>query len=149
MLKISRKVDISQTYLESNIKWVEERVRVRSIDWEWHTYFYTKKEDIKWEKSNERIETERIIDYREYETYKEMWISEISKQRFCFLYEWNYFELDSFDNNSLFWKNEALLELEFTKDIDIKNLQIPDFLEILKDVTFDDNYKNFNMSRSI
>ena len=149
LLKISRKVDISQTYIESSVKWVEERVRVRSIDWEWHTYFYTKKEKLIWWKDNERIETERIIDYREYETYKTMWISEISKERYCFLHEWYYFELDSFKDNNNFWEDEALLELELVKDIDIVDLKIPDFLEILRDVTSDDNYKNYNMANTI
>jgi len=149
LLKISRKVDISQTYIESNKDWVEERVRVRSIDWEWHTYFYAKKEQLKWWKDNERIETERIIDFKEYQSYKEKWFSEISKERYCFLHEWNYFELDIYKNNKNFWKNEALLELELIEDINIKDLKIPDFLEIKKDVTSDENYKNANMAKQI
>ena len=88
-------------------------------------------------------------DSKEYQTYKAMWISEISKERFCFLHEWNYFELDCFKYNNNFWKDEALLELELIEDIDIKDLKIPDFLEIVKDVTSDSNYKNFNMAKSI
>jgi len=147
LLKISKKVDISQIYLKSDEIWVEQRVRVRSINWEWHTYFYTKKEDIKW-KINERIETERIIDYKEYKTLKEKWIFEISKERYCFSYEWNYFELDKFPNNKNFWENEALLEIELTKDIDLKDLKIPNFLEIQKDVTTDPNYKNYNLAKN-
>ncbi len=136
LYSISRKVNIEQTYLSEIWNMNEERVRARSVDNAYPTYFHTRKIPF----GDDRIETERIIWGKEYFELKQKWVASIKKVRYCFLYKWQYFELDVFNNISLFWQNEALLEIELTKNWSIIN--IPDFLEVIEDVTQNPNFKN-------
>jgi len=133
---ISRMVNIEQTYLSEIWALNEERVRARSVDKAYPTYFYTRKIPF----GNDRIETESIIWNKEYFALKQKWVATIRKVRYCFLHKWQYFELDVFNNISNFWENEALLEIELTKDR--SEIDIPDFLEVIENVTQNPNFKN-------
>ncbi len=86
---------------------------MRSIDGVGHTYYHT----IKRPHGNSRIETERIISPREYSGLLSSAISVVKKDRLCFLYENQYFELDQFSVASLsFPGNQAVLEIELTRE---------------------------------
>ncbi|MBQ9229366.1 MAG: CYTH domain-containing protein [Eubacterium sp.] len=64
----------------------------------------------------------------------------VVKDRYCFLYQGQYFELDVFS----FWKDRAVVELELSNE----NAQItlPPELTLLKEVTDDVRYKNNYMA---
>jgi len=136
IFSISRKVNIEQTYLSRIWEEKEERVRSRSVDDANPTYFYTEKIPF-W---NDRIKTEKIIWIKEYLSLKKEWINSIKKTRYCFLYKWQYFELDVFENKTIFSENEALLEIELTTEQ--TEIELPDFLELIADVTTNPNFRN-------
>ncbi len=132
------KVEIIQTYLNSNPN-DEVRVRQRGKD---GNYIYTKTtkrkvSDIK------RIEIERRLSKDEYlaelmnaDTSKH----QIRKTRYCMTYNNCYLELDVYP----FWKDEAILEIELSKEDD--EIFIPKEIEVIKEVTDDESYKNVNLA---
>lgn len=139
LMKVSRSVDIEQTYIQL---WdIEERVRMRSMDGIGHTYYHTLKRPY----GNARIETERIISPEEYEQIVCRGVRVIRKKRSCFLYENQYFELDRFVTASRsFEPDTALLEIELVKEW--QEVNFPPFLEEIADVTHDPDYKNQNLA---
>lgn len=125
--------NISQTYLLSNIG--SHRVRERRYKND-SIYYETLKVRIS---GTECFESENIITKEEYyellksaDPNKNM----INKKRCCFLYDGKYFELDLFD----FWNDKAFLEVEL-KDIN-EHFNLPERIEIIKDVSNDEHYKN-------
>lgn len=60
----------------------------------------------------------------------------ISKDRYCLMYDGTYYEIDIFP----FWKKQAYLEVELLDEND--EIKIPEFIEVLKEVTYDSRYKN-------
>lgn len=66
----------------------------------------------------------------------------IEKTRHTFLYEGRTFEIDIYPA----WKNTAVMEVELpSRETEV---MMPDFIEIISDVTADRKYKNFAMSMS-
>ena len=64
----------------------------------------------------------------------------IEKTRHTFLYEGRTFEIDIYPA----WRNTAVMEVELpSRETEVS---IPDFIEIISDVTADRQYKNFAMS---
>jgi CYTH domain-containing protein len=64
----------------------------------------------------------------------------IEKTRHTFLYEGRTFEIDIYP----VWKNTAVMEVELpSRETEVV---MPDFIEIISDVTADRQYKNFAMS---
>ncbi len=132
------KVEIIQTYLNSEPN-EEVRVRQRGKD---GNYIYTKTtkrkvSDIK------RLELERRLSKDEYlaelmnaDTSKH----QIRKTRYCMTYNNCYLELDVYP----FWKDEAILEIELSKEDD--EISIPKEIEVIKEVTDDESYKNVNLA---
>ena len=68
---------------------------------------------------------------------------QIRKTRYCHTYQNQYFEIDVYP----FWDDKAYLEIE----VDSENTHppIPDFIEIIKDVTADKRYRNTSLAQSI
>lgn len=127
------KTEISQTYLLSPIG--SHRVRSRKTG-NITTYFETLKIRINGMSSNE---TENIISKEEYEELlknADPNKNTIFKDRYCFLYDGQYFELDVFP----FWNDKAFVELELTSEKQKVNL--PPFIKVIKDVSRDKKYKN-------
>ncbi len=65
----------------------------------------------------------------------------IKKNRYCFVYNKQYFELDVFD----FWKDKAVLEIELCDEKE--SVDIPLEIKVIKDVSEDYNYKNSQLAR--
>lgn len=134
-------VDIIQTYLIRTDKKVERRIRQRGI-LDKFTYYYTEKEML--DDGLSRTERERKITEQEYlklmmEADTEL--HQIRKQRTCFVYENQYFELDTYP----FWSDKAILEVELTDGN--KEVKIPEEIKLIKEVTTDSNYKNNNLAK--
>lgn len=92
-----------------------------------------------------REEVETRLSENEYKTL----LSEnnvtgtISKDRYCLMYNGVYYEIDIFP----FWKKQAYLEVELLNEAD--KIIIPEFIKVIKEVTFDARYKNSSLCRSV
>lgn len=67
----------------------------------------------------------------------------IKKDRYCLMYDGVYYEIDVFP----FWKKQAYLEVELLSEDDEINL--PEFIEVIREVTYDPRYKNSSLCRNI
>jgi len=130
-------IDIEQTYLLSDDRSVERRLRKRSQDGQ-TTYFYTEKSDLP---GGHRQETEARISASEYDRLirdADPALRPISKRRLCFAHAGHHCELDFIpraDGSVL-----HLLEIELLSDD--APVQLPDFLGELVEVTDDRAYRN-------
>lgn len=127
------KADISQTYLLCDNG--SHRVRKRVTNGV-PTYFETLKIRITGSKAEEY---ENIITEEKYNELLKLADPDkntIIKERYCFLYDAQYFELDLFE----FWNDKAFLELELTDEALAVNL--PPEIKVIKDVSTDYRYKN-------
>ena len=43
------------------------------------------------------------------------------------------------------WEDEAILEIELTSEM--QEVILPDWVKVIKDVTQDSNYKNYNLAK--
>lgn len=125
---------ITQTYLKSE-ELIERRIRKISTD---YGSVYTKatKQYITFTK---RIEKEENISKEEYEKLLEQRdenVRQIVKNRVCFIYDNQYFELDLYN----FSNSKSILEVELTDEN--QNVKIPEFIEVIADVTEDKRYSN-------
>ncbi len=90
-----------------------------------------------------RTEIEARITREEYDALSAFRVPNtriIRKQRHCFVWESQYFELDVFEQPS----GKALLENEATEEND--QVTLPPFLKVLMEVTSDPAYENRNMA---
>jgi CYTH domain-containing protein len=93
-----------------------------------------------------RVEKESIISPKQYFVLKKNQIagsSVIIKDRYCFIWENQYFELDYFLKPRR-KKGLALLEVELTEEN--QEVALPSFLAVAKEVTKKEKYSNFNIS---
>ena len=123
------KVDILQHYLETNNDY-EIRLRKRSLDNDESYYITTKKND----NVKQKIITEEKIDKKTYNRLlnSKNIINTVEKQRICFIENNNLFKLDKFENEMF------MLEA-------LDNVKLPKYIKVIKDVSFDDEYKNKNI----
>ena len=136
-----QKIDIVQTYLKSNNE-NERRVRARGIDGD-YLYYLTEKKEIS---KLKRIELERKLTQDEYIKYlmeADNNLRTIRKTRYCLTENNQYFEIDIYPE----WKNQAIMEIELSDENE--KIKTPKFIEIVKEVTDDDNYKNYGMAKSM
>lgn len=133
--------DITQFYLKKQ-NGFERRIRSFGIDGN-YSYFYTKK---KKNKDEGRIEIERKISQKEYLKYLaeevDTSISCIKKKRVCFVYKSEYIEIDLFE----FSDDKAIMEIELTSMS--QKIELPEFIQIIKEVTDDDTYSNYNLAKT-
>lgn len=125
-------VEIEQTYLIDE----GERVRRRGQDGA-NIYFHTIKRKLS---GSKRTEIERQITPREYVELlkrKDPSTVTIHKTRCCFVWEGQYFELDSFIQ-----PHPKLQLLEAELDEGQTRVPLPPFITIERDVTEDPNYTN-------
>lgn len=126
---------IVQTYLKPIGNVAERRVRQRGTKEDGFSFYYTEKTDVS---SGVRIENERKISKDEYLdllSEADTSLHQISKTRYCFVYERQYFELDIYP----FCDEYAIVEIELN-DINEK-IKLPPF-DFVKDVTDDKRYRN-------
>ena len=135
------KVDITQTYLKSNSD-VERRIRARGIDGD-YLYYLTEKKPITGMK---RVETERRLTQDEYLKLlmeADNKLRTIRKTRYCLSENNQYFEIDIYPE----WDDQAIMEIELSSEDD--EIKTPDFINIIKEVTDDESYKNYQMAKKM
>ena len=122
-------IKIKQTYLSTD-KDCEIRLRKRTLE-DGSTYYITvKKKDY----GKEKIIVEEKIDKKVYErllAQKDI-INEVNKERVSFVYDESICKLDHFEDDTY------ILET-------YEGVKIPNFIEVIKDVTNDENYYNINI----
>ena len=132
--------EIIQTYLLGGEKGFSERVRKRGKDGK-YIYTHTRKMHIT---DMRRIELENEIGEQEYlELLKRSDPDRktIYKSRYCLVHEGQTFEIDIYP----FWKNQAIVEIELLNEKE--EIRIPEFLNVIKEVTDDDAFKNSSLAR--
>ena len=141
MMPNCTKVDITQTYLKTTDD-TERRVRARGIDGA-YLYYLTEKKKI----SNlKRIETERKLTQDEYINLlmeADNKLHTIHKTRYCLADNNQYFEIDIYSE----WDKQAILEIELSSEA--QAVIIPDYLKVIKEVTDDEEYKNYQMAKDM
>ena len=142
MLKdISEYTEIEQIYL-LNEDGFSERIRKRGKDGVFK-YYHTLKKRVS---AIKRIEEEKIISEKEYEKLKERAnpkLNVIYKTRYCMPYFKHVLEIDVFP----FWKKQAFLEIELENETE--EYKLPEYLEIISDVSTDSAYTNRALSEQI
>ncbi len=138
-LEGTRTSTIEQIYLTSP---TDERVRIRKRTFdEFSLYYETRKRFVR---PGENVEVERRITAEEYQmlcAQQKLNTRVIKKMRRCFVYKDRRFELDTFSNPL----GICLLEVELA-DLD-EQVELPPFLRIIKEVTDDPRYSNYNLAR--
>lgn len=140
--------DIEQVYLLTKNPENELRVRRRSQDGN-HSYYETLKRP---HSSGARYETERMITKAEYEmavkNFRDPDYGIVRKRRTCFVYNNQYFELDTFLHGHLIDDEpDGILELECT-DMN-KEVDIPCWINVNEDVTGNEMFSNRHIARLI
>lgn len=133
-------VHIVQHYLKSTSD-IERRIRKR-VKNNSALYYYSEAQTLS---SKERIKTDKILSEREYfnlmrEVNPEL--SVIDKERYSFIYNNHFFKLDIFD----FDKSKGLLSIQVPDEQD--NYQLPDYINVVKDVTNNRDYKNYYLAKT-
>jgi CYTH domain-containing protein len=139
--------EIVQTYLYIKEDGVRRRVRKRGSE-SGFKFYYTEKKDVAF---GERIEIEREVTETEYgELLKEADPERrtIEKTRCCFRHEGQLFELDIYvRGEELLGGDYATLEIELD-DIN-EEVKIPEYIEVVRDVTGDKRYNNSALAKKI
>ena len=138
-LSPSRSVSITQIYLNAP-PGEEIRIRQRSADGA-SLYYQTTKRNLTGKK---RIEVERRISEAEYHTLladADPSRHPIQKTRTYFLYQNQYFELDTYP----FWRDRAILEIELSGETE--PVRVPERCRVIREVTDDPNYKNAALAK--
>ncbi len=133
------RVEIIQTYLLSGNE-DEIRVRQRGENGS-YTYYQTTKRAVTGVK---RLELERRLSQREYLALlmeADPALRPIRKTRYCLTWEEQYFEIDVFP----FWNDRAILEIELSDEN--APIRFPKELNVLREVTEEEEYKNAYLAR--
>jgi len=134
-----QRVEIIQTYLTAP-EGEESRVRQRGADGNYIYIQTTKKKvtDLK------RVEVERRLTKDEYLRLlmdADPNCRPIRKTRYCLTYDSQYFEIDIYP----FWKDQAIVELELSDEN--KEIRFPAELQVIREVTDDESFKNASLAR--
>ena len=136
------KSHIIQTYLTKKNNKTERRIRQRGSKKDGFSFYYTEKTDIG---NGERHEVEDKITPSEYIAYlaeADTSLHQVSKERYCFLHDNRYFEMDLYP----FSNKYAILEIELN-DIN-EEITLP-ALNIIKEVTNVEAYKNYSLAHTL
>lgn len=127
------KAEISQTYLLCAVG--SHRIRKRGVNGMF-TYFETLKIRVTGSCAEETEDVISKAQYDELMKNADPNKSTIVKDRYCFLYDGQYFELDVFP----FWNDKAFLELELKSEN--QEYKLPPEIKVIEDVSDDYHYKN-------
>ncbi len=138
-----QKVDILQTYLASS-PGMEDRVRQRGCD---GNYIFTRTTKSQTSDPTKRIEIERQIDEGEYLRLlmqADSRLIPVRKIRFCILQRESgqCLEIDLYPQAQKY----AILEVELQSPEE--EVVIPDFIEVVREVTSEDEYKNHSIAKN-
>lgn len=141
--------EITQTYLRivsnDSSSICEQRIRKRGTEKIGYSYYFAEKLEDK-NSPIKRVKRERIISSKEYETFRSNTSNELytlHKTRYCFVYENQFMELDIYP----FDTRRAIVEVELNSLSD--PVTLPDFLDVIKEVTDDEYYKNHNLAKQL
>ncbi|MCX6755058.1 MAG: AAA family ATPase [Candidatus Nomurabacteria bacterium] len=133
--------DIEQTYLLSGNESTVERVRKRTY-YESSSYFHTTK--IDYPEKGGRIE-------KDFGTLKSEFLSSLTrrdptrhtiyKKRHCFLWKYQYFEVDVFAK-----RNDGTIIMEREKTDLNESTELPNFIDVIEDITNNPKYSNSNLA---
>lgn len=135
------KVKIVQTYLNSSDD-EEIRIRQRGNNGS-YTYSKTRKINVD---SMKRIEIETRLTQEEYINEllnADPTRGQIIKERYCLCYKNQYFEIDIYP----FWDDKAIAEIELISED--QKIDIPAFLNVIDEVTSNNNFKNSEIARQL
>lgn len=132
-----RILKIAQTYTVegSRIRCTEENGKV--------TYIKTVKKNIT---DLVRLETEEEITDAEYNrllSLKNPDSITLEKTRYVYPYKNKNIEIDIFP----FWQNQAFLEIELESEN--QAFELPEFVEVIREITSDKAYRNYALSKNI
>ena len=106
-----------------------------------YIYFQTKKRNTK---GSQRIRLERRLSKDEYIRLlmdADPSCRPIRKTRYCLTYMNQYFEIDIYP----FWNDKAIIEIE--QGSESTDIIFPDFVNVVKEVTDDESYKNLTLAK--
>lgn len=135
-----QKVEIIQTYLMSE-NGEEIKIRQRGKEGN-YLYYKTTKKRIN---NTKQVEKEKRLSKEE---YLELLMKadpnckQIRKTRYCLTHDKKYYEVDVYP----FWKDKAIVEVSYN---DSKEYKLPSLFNVLKDVTNDERYKNYSLSKML
>ena len=134
------KLNIIQTYLES-LDDCERRIRQRGTNGS-YSYFYTEKRKVT---ELSRVESEKKISKEEYLDYMmeaDTNLKQVRKDRYCFVYDNSYIELDVYP----FWKKNAIVEVELASEN--QKVVLPPEIKVICEVTEDSRFKNRQLAEN-
>lgn len=134
--------EMTQMYLDDNGQYAGIRIR-KSLCSGKISCKKTIKRDIT---PLKRIEIESDITLQEYEAlskYCDPGYKPIHKWRHSFSYKNQTIELDIYD----FWKDRATVEVEMASES--QEVELPDFIEVIKEVTEDRRYRNRSLAKKV
>lgn len=132
--------EITQTYLTGEPD-SEIRLRKRGMDGR-YVYVHTTKKRIS---QTEELVTERQINNNLYESMlgqADPWRHTIKKLRHSFIWRGQYFELDTFEDQL-----KGLVILETKGIVEGEPVKFPPFLHVVKDITGNQDYYNYNLAK--
>ena len=133
------KVDIIQTYLLAP-KGDEIRVRQRGENGS-YIYYQTIKRKVS---DLKRVEIERRLSQREYLTLlmeADPTLHPVRKTRYCLTWQNQYFEIDVYP----MWQDKAIVEIELSDEN--ADIQFPKELKVIREVTEEEAYRNYNLAQ--
>lgn len=133
--------EIEQVYITGDGERSGGRIRKRNYKKSGCKYYKTFKENIG---GISRVEIESEITADEYNSLLKNKLDGtrvIKKSRHCFIFGGKLMELDIYD----FWNQTATLEIELKSEQE--QVVLPDFIEVIKDVSADEMYSNFSLAR--
>jgi CYTH domain-containing protein len=139
------KTQMLQTYLTSDDPNKEIRIRQSGFNNE-YSYSCTTQSQLEISNAATTVLTGKRITQSEYLsllTNSDTSLRQIKKDRYNFVYNNLYFELDVYP----FWNDKAVLEIKLTEQN--QQFEIPSSIKILKDVTGDLDFRNHSIARNI
>jgi len=140
-----KEILIQQRYLEKHSDGMTRRIRERWQKRSDPVFYLTQKRST--ENPGARIEIEKHITAKQYQALKkeaDPTKDVIGKQRLCFLWKNQYFELDVFLEPERL-RGLSVLEIELTEEND--KVELPDFLKIQREITEDESFSNSSLAR--
>lgn len=138
-MTVCRKVPITQAYLNTPEEGMFRiRKRGQGKDAVYIKTVKIKINDLK------RIEKETYLSELEYNNYlskKDCITGIISKDRYCIVYNDEYFELDVYP----FWNDKATLEIELLSED--QPYELPPFVKLIREVSYEPEYRNVALAQ--
>jgi len=134
------RVDIIQTYLKTDKDTEELRIRQRGANGH-YIYFKTRKKKLSGMK---RIEEEERLTQEEYISLMiqtDPAYRPIRKERYCLSENGLYYEIDIYPD----WPDKAIMEIELYSEN--QEIEFPDGIDVIREVTNDRAYSNHELAR--